>query len=1040
MTQWRTQTATFVQDNPIDASADFFQSGLFIGKDGTKLYHIDANDKVYEYDMSAYDISTMSLLQSFDVSAQETSPRSVWFTPDGLTMFVLGAFRVYEYNLSTAWNVTTAVFGQQKTILQDNSHQSIFFRADGLLMFTIGTGTSTEGSADRVYKYELSTPYDISTITFNTITGSFHVSENLPTGIFFEDNGLRMFVLGATDTFLTTASTMWEYPLSIAFDILTTSPPSELDLEAEDTTPFGVYFQQTPQKNAGARFWHGGREFDKIYEWTMEQIGVDEGFTVNAILTLEFVEIEVGAKVVNRFDTGGALQVGARLVLFCDYIDTNVGWIQTDPNNQIFVDEGGFPDRIHFERVPAGGGAVRRWVAKNTGKTVSGDVKFEFKFDLLDDNPTLNFSGGCAVLLADSFNHEREATDSGRSYIGFRLARVRSEGRHIFFGVLSDGTTTVTTIEGGTENQHTHEVYKQTSGGADIQKGPYYCTIELKDNLLRTSIYLDSARTQHMRGSPREADATGINPTNLQHLIVSNPLGGGSAREITADFDELCFTQNEPLQIIPEKPFPAVGQFTEGWETYGLGDQNPTPWTSLTTLGGAPRTVLIDIRQVSDESPEEGTQEFKQHLKYISDVGGSTTGSSRVQRTVGPAIVNTDGSGIDLARFLTARQKADIINGAFNGEQSGITVSFSPLSGGPSIGQMQFGLFGQGGNLFGSNSIRLNLDSPVGTYAGIERFDLKLLLNTDSFLSNNQGVDWENHVKSITIRIGTQTFSTGTVGSTPESLIHNDYVALWGTKLDIFLVDALLKTDNLEEEFDVGAILVLVDQVQLIPKVSAVLKKLDQEKEFFIGAEIGAFETEVFFSSTHFQDITPLVSGVGVENKEFIVTGKVVIRTAVNSAIISAFIKALGQEKEFTINGRLLDTVGITTIISAFLTGGQDIFLIMNAILKALNQEQEFIVDALIGDINIVESTVDAFIQQQGIITIPPQFRVDALLQAQGVIIPPSQPTVDAILVITIVPNDVEFTINAILGLGEFESILDVESVIGSKTGSQTVI
>ena len=124
MTQWRTQTAFFQQDKAIDASADFFQTGLFIGKDGLKLYHTDATDKIFEYDMTTpYDISTLSLLQSKDITAQTTAPRDIWFTPDGLTMFVLANDRIFSYNLSTAWDVSTAVFSIQKALFERRNEE-----------------------------------------------------------------------------------------------------------------------------------------------------------------------------------------------------------------------------------------------------------------------------------------------------------------------------------------------------------------------------------------------------------------------------------------------------------------------------------------------------------------------------------------------------------------------------------------------------------------------------------------------------------------------------------------------------------------------------------------------------------------------------------------------------------------------------------------------------------------------------------------------------------------------------------------------------
>jgi hypothetical protein len=57
---------------------------------------------VNEYDLStAWDISSASYLQNFSVSAQETSPRGVFFKPDGLKMYIVGVSGqdVNEYDL-----------------------------------------------------------------------------------------------------------------------------------------------------------------------------------------------------------------------------------------------------------------------------------------------------------------------------------------------------------------------------------------------------------------------------------------------------------------------------------------------------------------------------------------------------------------------------------------------------------------------------------------------------------------------------------------------------------------------------------------------------------------------------------------------------------------------------------------------------------------------------------------------------------------------------------------------------------------------------
>jgi len=1565
MTAWDTQTATFSQSAPIDNSADFFQTGLFIGKGGTKLYHTDANDLIYEYDMTTpYDISTLSLLQSKDVSAQSTALRDMWFTPDGLTMFVLDSFRVFEYNLSTAWDVSTASFSStQKSLFEDTNHNSLYFRADGLLMFTIGNGSSTEGSADRVYKYDLSTPYDISTLT---LSQSFHVSENLPTGIFFRDDGLRMYVLGATDTIFTSDSTMWEYPLTVAWAINTTTTPSEFSLEAQDTTPFGVHFLIDPPKNAGARFWHGGRENDNVYEYTMAQIGLELGITVNAILTLEFIQTEVTAKVVNRFDTGGALQVGARLVLFCDNIETNTGWLINNGIGQIFIDDPSFPNVIHLEALAGGVGVTERWARKDIGVNVSGDTKLEFSYDFQAMNGTN--TARMSIYLQEQNVHPDVSTGS---QIGCELDQTTGNTHHLF-GRVTDGVSTVNTIQGGTHNQRTSHIYPPNQpGGVDAELlGKRFITVELKDGKLRISHFKDEDRTIHARGSPREVDATGINPTNLRFIVIGNSKISASARQFTGDIDEIYVTQNEPLPPLAINTQTAT--LIEDWESYGAGSQNPdgwlsavdtnlpdnsfniasaqfvqskniltpttlnngsfvkadgtrlyiirgdaseqllqfnlnTPW-SISSFSGAgsfvlvptfptgqdprnlmfkndglvfwivdgatgfstgtdlveyrcttpfdittasifqrvkapvtpsgiwispsgtkiyitsfsggvneynlstpfnvatisglvnnlptpdsrvedvflrddglrlwvtgngsnliydyilttpfnlstatlnatrstspdgqplsmtmksdglkyimtgrdnpfpsrvdtheysiPPVLLTDIREVSFDQPNGGLKSFKLQHQTTHDGGIDSSMSSSVIGKRALTLANPDGGELLIPYAFTAEARSNIMSPALNASsftRGGVYIRYEILQGAPSDVQTNDGLAfrmfeGAGSGSSPSSIEALNdltlffttvdnvppdVDNPDGSY-----IRLKSKINTpfqDSSVFDGRGWDFESHVKSITIGYWIDSFATGAPTGNLEALMFGDEINLIPdfVQLKDFTINSLVKAQGVVTAPDQGKVNAILEltpgMVQLLPTISAVLIKLDQEKEFFINAQIGVFETEVFFSTTHLQDITPLVAGVGMEIKEFTLGAKVVIRTAVNSAIVSAFLKRLGDNlcvgetgvffqdnftgdgngagnigwdvddfriridifghdnimrlvnltstaqpggvkravkpfaKSFSPNidffwefkhvhfgggtnfaseaqmtlketsndiipgpnadettikyrtdvvastgpeavrlevfdknavnsvfspvamtlrdngiagftfypritktgniiklemfideqrttlafvgvaGGLISGVPVAQVdvtgldmsqdlgfisVGNYASGGQarqaneefdDIlvydslcprfrvdslleatfeeeFLVkallkgprqidpqVNAILKALEQEHEFTINALLEGANIVEPTVNALLQAT--FQTPPTGKfVDAILQLQGVITPPSQPTVDAILVIIIAPNDVEFTINAVLGLSEFQSILDVESVIGSKTGSQ---
>jgi DNA-binding beta-propeller fold protein YncE len=204
-TAWAISTATFLQTFSV-ASQDLVTSGLFFKPDGTKMYITGGvNDSIFEYNLStAWDVSTTVFLQSFSVAAQETNPQSVFFKPDGLKMYVMGNIGddINEYDLSTAWDVSTAVFLQLKSIsAQETNPAGLFFKPDGTKMYVVGT------TGDDVNEYTLSTPWNVTTATFVRLF-SFVPQGADPTGIFFRDTGLQMYISTSVPNAI-----IWEYDL-----------------------------------------------------------------------------------------------------------------------------------------------------------------------------------------------------------------------------------------------------------------------------------------------------------------------------------------------------------------------------------------------------------------------------------------------------------------------------------------------------------------------------------------------------------------------------------------------------------------------------------------------------------------------------------------------------------------------------------------------------------------------------------------------------------------------------------------------------------
>jgi hypothetical protein len=195
------------------ASQEGTPTGVFFKTDGTKMYILgSAGDDVNEYSLSsAWDISTASYVQNFSVAAQETLPSGLFFKSDGTKMYFVGEAndRVYEYNLSSAWDISTASFLQFFSVTtQETAPRGLFFKSDGTKMYVIGYG------GDDVNEYNLSSAWDISTASYVQVY-SVSAQDTDPIAVSFKDDGTKMFVMGQSN------DSVFSYPISTAWNIST---------------------------------------------------------------------------------------------------------------------------------------------------------------------------------------------------------------------------------------------------------------------------------------------------------------------------------------------------------------------------------------------------------------------------------------------------------------------------------------------------------------------------------------------------------------------------------------------------------------------------------------------------------------------------------------------------------------------------------------------------------------------------------------------------------------------------------------------------
>lgn len=205
-TAWDITTASYTQSFSV-SSQEISPSGLFFKSDGTKMYVVgEVSDSVNEYTLStAWDISTATYTQLFVLSGQDLEPLFLFFKPDGLKMYVSGNVgnNILEYNLSTAWDVSSLSFLQSFNVTaQDTVPAGIFFKPDGTIMYMVGA------AGIDVNEYTLTTGWDISTASYLRNFPIASAQETSPYGISLKTDGTKMYIIGNT------SDTIFQYSIS----------------------------------------------------------------------------------------------------------------------------------------------------------------------------------------------------------------------------------------------------------------------------------------------------------------------------------------------------------------------------------------------------------------------------------------------------------------------------------------------------------------------------------------------------------------------------------------------------------------------------------------------------------------------------------------------------------------------------------------------------------------------------------------------------------------------------------------------------------
>ena len=244
---------TFKQKISISDDTDALR-GINFKPDGTIMYitrrvtpgdNDDAGRRgfINQYSLStAFDINTATLISTTQLTEPgETDaefaflPHAIEFKPDGTRMFVVKntGTLVFQYDLSTPWDVSTISFDTKYDVSGENQLRSLDFKPDGSRMYVTGN------QFEKIKEYSLTTPWDVTTsnVTHVRDSAALTSTDNNPRNIQFSERGTELYYAGNG------SNDMHKFTLSTAWDVSTlSSSATAFDLGTRITDMRGFIF------------------------------------------------------------------------------------------------------------------------------------------------------------------------------------------------------------------------------------------------------------------------------------------------------------------------------------------------------------------------------------------------------------------------------------------------------------------------------------------------------------------------------------------------------------------------------------------------------------------------------------------------------------------------------------------------------------------------------------------------------------------------------------------------------------------------------
>lgn len=266
----------------IDLSDQPIGPGAFLlGNGGSNLYHLDRSENIQQFVLEEpWEIGTAELDKQVDFSDLNDEARGLWIRPNGETLYIADnnesfGTLIFQYELSTPWDVSTATFEASSRDLSSSGGfpnqviDDIQFKPDGKKIFV---------ESEVLRTLTLDTAWDVTTINaysgkkFDEVENAFHFTNGGDNLFVARDNGYQ------SDAFINgfSASNSWNIE-SLSLDAL------DLNVTEQTTLPKDVFFGDEGNRMYVLGSDDGGNV--AFYQYSFVERAVDDSISISSTVS-----------------------------------------------------------------------------------------------------------------------------------------------------------------------------------------------------------------------------------------------------------------------------------------------------------------------------------------------------------------------------------------------------------------------------------------------------------------------------------------------------------------------------------------------------------------------------------------------------------------------------------------------------------------------------------------------------------------------------------------------------------------------------------